>query len=201
MTPSNPSNGNPFVYEVQDAQGVKHQIVPVSHTHTLSEISDYPGSESTPTFNSSKLVTSGGVYSALLGKASMAQLAGKEDKPLPLGIHCNDDISELYLDNRDELHDVITAVESKLVASTSNPKPVHVLIVLSYFDSHGNFSYKCAVNGEMAIWTSGNNVHLSIIIGESIFVMNGTYSIIEVQGQDECEVTISDETFYFENSI
>ena len=68
MNPSNTSNGNPFVYDVQDAQGVKHQIVPVNHTHTLSEISDYPGSESTPTAGSSKLVTSGGVKTALNGK-------------------------------------------------------------------------------------------------------------------------------------
>ena len=68
MNPSNPSNGNPFVYDVQDAQGVKHQIVPVNHTHTLSEISDYPGSESTPTTGSSKFITSGGVKTALDGK-------------------------------------------------------------------------------------------------------------------------------------
>ena len=68
MTPSNPSNGNPFAYDVQDAQGVKHQIVPVNHTHTLSEISDYPGSESTPTSGSSKFITSGGVKTALDGK-------------------------------------------------------------------------------------------------------------------------------------
>ena len=68
MNPSNPSNGNPFVYDVQDAQGVKHQIVPVNHTHPLSEISDYPGSESTPTTGSSKFITSGGVKTALDGK-------------------------------------------------------------------------------------------------------------------------------------
>ena len=168
---------------------------------TIADLMPATTIDSTPTLNSTNLVTSGGVYSALLGKASTAQLSGKEDKPLPLGIHCNDDTAELYPDDRDELYDVITEVQSKLVMSTSNPKPVHVLIVLSYFDQQANLMYKCAVNGEMAIWTSGNNVHLSIIIGKSIYVMNGTYSIIEDQGQAECEVTISDETFYFENSI
>lgn len=283
MNPSN-TQVTPEIKKVIDSNGDGHTVIPTPHTHPLSEISNYPGSESTPTTGSSKLitsggvktaldskadtssvnaalngkasvvqvnakaskvsgavsghfagldsngdltdsgkkasdfmpsttidntptanstnlVTSGGVYSALLGKASNQDLLGKEDKPLPLGIHCYDDTAELYLDDRDELYDVITVVQHRLVGSTSNPKPVHVLVVLSYFDDHGNLLYKCAVNGEMAIWTSGNNVHLSIIIGKSIYVMNGTYSIIEDQGQDECEVTISDETFYFENSI
>lgn len=66
MTPSNPSNGNPFVYDVQDAQGVKHQIVPVNHTHTKAEITNFPTIDQTPTDgNTTHLISSDAVYEAL----------------------------------------------------------------------------------------------------------------------------------------
>ena len=91
MEPSNPTNGQPFIYRIMDAFGVKHQVVPVNHTHrdlvgqTVSivingheielEVSDIPNilraisdPDSMPTANSDKLVTSGGVKAALDGK-------------------------------------------------------------------------------------------------------------------------------------
>lgn len=40
MTPSNPSNGNPFVLRIMDALGVLHQVAPVNHTHAQSEVSN-----------------------------------------------------------------------------------------------------------------------------------------------------------------
>ena len=91
MEPSNQTNGQPFIYRIMDAFGVKHQVVPVNHTHselvgqTVSivingneielEVSDIPNilraisaPDSAPTANSDKLVTSGGVKTALDGK-------------------------------------------------------------------------------------------------------------------------------------
>ena len=96
MTPSNPTNGQPFIYRIMDALGVKHQVVPVDHTHrelvggSISfivggkeieiELSDVPNllralsdPDSVPKANSDKLVTSGGVYSALAGKMDNRQ--------------------------------------------------------------------------------------------------------------------------------
>lgn len=66
----NPTNTQitPEIKNFADNNGDKHTAIPTPHTHTLSEISDYPGSESTPTTGSSKLVTSGGVKTALNGK-------------------------------------------------------------------------------------------------------------------------------------
>ena len=91
MEPSNPTNGQPFIYRIMDALGVNHQVVPVNHTHrelvgqTVSivingheielKVSDIPNilraisdPDSMPTANSDKLVTSGGVKAALDGK-------------------------------------------------------------------------------------------------------------------------------------
>ena len=96
MTPSNPTNGQPFIYRIMDALGVKHQVVPVNHTHrelvgdSISlivggteieiELSDVPNllralsePDSVPTANSNELVKSGGVYSALAGKMDNRQ--------------------------------------------------------------------------------------------------------------------------------
>lgn len=91
MKPSNPTNGQPFIYRIKDASGVKHQVVPVDHTHrelvgdSISlfvggteieiELFDVPNllralsdPDSVPTANSNKLVTSGAVYTGLSGK-------------------------------------------------------------------------------------------------------------------------------------
>ena len=91
MEPSNPTNGQPFIYRIMDAFGVKHQVVPVNHTHrdlvgqtvsivineneielTLDELPNIlraiSDPDSMPTANSDKLVTSGGVKAALDGK-------------------------------------------------------------------------------------------------------------------------------------
>ena len=38
MTPSNPTNNNPFIFRILDSLGVLHQIAPVGHTHAQSEI-------------------------------------------------------------------------------------------------------------------------------------------------------------------
>lgn len=38
MTPSNPSSGNPYVIEILDSNNVKHQVAPVNHTHSTSEV-------------------------------------------------------------------------------------------------------------------------------------------------------------------
>lgn len=106
MTPSNPSNNNPFIYRILDSLGIPHQVVPVNHTHdkligqSISliiggteveiELSDLPNliraladPDATPITNSTKLVTSGGVAAALAGKADTSAmttaLAGKQD--------------------------------------------------------------------------------------------------------------------------
>lgn len=39
MQPSNPSNGNPNIIDIMDSNGVKHQVAPVNHTHSQSEVS------------------------------------------------------------------------------------------------------------------------------------------------------------------
>lgn len=38
MTPSNPSNNNAFIYRILDALGIAHQVVPVDHTHSKSDV-------------------------------------------------------------------------------------------------------------------------------------------------------------------
>ena len=38
MTPSNPSNGNPYVIKIKDSNNVEHQVAPVNHTHSKSEV-------------------------------------------------------------------------------------------------------------------------------------------------------------------
>ena len=44
MTPSNPDNNKPFIYRFLDSLGVAHLVVPMEHTHDITEItnlSDY----------------------------------------------------------------------------------------------------------------------------------------------------------------
>ena len=88
MTPSNPTNNNPFIFRILDSLGVLHQVAPVDHTHdalvgqTVSlivnnvEIEIEPANvpnllraladpDSIPTSGSDNLITSGGVASAL----------------------------------------------------------------------------------------------------------------------------------------
>lgn len=38
MTPSNPTNQQPFIYRIADAAGVFHLVAPVDHTHTYAEV-------------------------------------------------------------------------------------------------------------------------------------------------------------------
>ena len=96
MTPENPDNNKPFIYRIADALGVNHQVVPVNHSHrdlvgesislviNGNEINltteDLPNilralsdPNTVPTANSDKLITSGGVYSALAGKMDNRQ--------------------------------------------------------------------------------------------------------------------------------
>ena len=91
MTPSNPSNNQPFIFRILDSLGIPHQVVPVDHSHNILvgqtvsliingteveiELADVPNliraladPDSTPTDDSTKLVTSGGVKAALDGK-------------------------------------------------------------------------------------------------------------------------------------
>lgn len=91
MTPANPNNGNPLILRIMDALGVLHQVAPVIHTHdalvgqTVSlivnnvEIEIEPANvpnllraladpDLTPTSESTNIVTSGGVKSALDAK-------------------------------------------------------------------------------------------------------------------------------------
>ena len=96
MTPENPDNDKPFIYRIADALGVNHQVVPVNHSHrdlvgeSISLVingneielttEDLPNilralsdPNTVPTANSDKLITSGGVYSALSGKMDSRQ--------------------------------------------------------------------------------------------------------------------------------
>jgi len=40
MTPSNPSNGNAPIYKFKDSDNVERQVVPLNHTHSISEVTD-----------------------------------------------------------------------------------------------------------------------------------------------------------------
>lgn len=103
MTPSNPSNQNPFILCIMDALGIPHQVAPLEHTHTYAEVpglNDELGElwaglgekanqedvtealagkqgtltfDSTPTANSTNPVTSGGVKDALDAKRQIRQ--------------------------------------------------------------------------------------------------------------------------------
>ena len=91
MNPNNPANGNPNIFDIKDSNNVKHQVAPVNHTHdvlvgqTVSlivnnvEIEIEPANvpnllraladpDSTPTSESTNLVTSGGVKASLDAK-------------------------------------------------------------------------------------------------------------------------------------
>lgn len=95
MTPSNPSNQNPFILCIMDALGIPHQVAPLNHTHTYAEIPGLTDElnelwagvnekasqedvtealagkqniltfDSTPTADSTNPVTSGGVKAAI----------------------------------------------------------------------------------------------------------------------------------------
>lgn len=99
MTPSNPSNQNPFILCIMDALGIPHQVAPLEHTHTYAEVTGLQGElnelwaglgekagqeamtealaakqdaltfDTTPTEGSTNPVTSGGIKAALDGKA------------------------------------------------------------------------------------------------------------------------------------
>ena len=101
MTPSNPDNNQPLIYRIADALGVFHLVAPVNHTHTYSDIPGLADDlselwaglnekasqeamtealegkqntlifDTTPTTNSTNPVTSGGVATALAGKAAV----------------------------------------------------------------------------------------------------------------------------------
>ena len=94
MTPSNPSNQNPFILCIMDALGIPHQVAPLEHTHTYAEVTGLQGElnelwaglgekagqeamtealaakqdaltfDTTPTEGSTNPVTSGGVKAA-----------------------------------------------------------------------------------------------------------------------------------------
>ena len=69
MNPTN-TDKTPFIFRFLDSLGVQHTVVPSNHTHTMSEVTDLPAIETTPTANSTKLVTSGGIFAALAQKAA-----------------------------------------------------------------------------------------------------------------------------------
>lgn len=76
MTPSNPNNDQPFIYRIADALGITHLVVAVQHSHLMSEIEglvsalagkmDAKTIDSVPTNNADHLVSSKGVYDALM---------------------------------------------------------------------------------------------------------------------------------------
>ena len=80
MTPSNNSNGNDPVYTIEDTNNVKHQVVPVAHTHSQSEVEglstalsgkmDSKTIDQTPSNNSDHLISSKGVKDAIAGISS-----------------------------------------------------------------------------------------------------------------------------------
>ena len=40
MNPSNPSNGNAPIYKFKDSNNVERQVVPLNHTHSISEVTE-----------------------------------------------------------------------------------------------------------------------------------------------------------------
>jgi hypothetical protein len=94
MTPSNPDNQQPLIYRIADALGVFHLVAPVNHTHAQSDVEGLESAlaakanasdvqtalegkqnnltfDATPTEGSTNPVTSGGVKTALDGKANV----------------------------------------------------------------------------------------------------------------------------------
>ena len=75
MTPSNINNGNPLILRIMDALGVLHQVAPVNHTHTKSEITDLTF-DATPTAGSSNPVTSAGIKEGIDNKKDLVDGTG-----------------------------------------------------------------------------------------------------------------------------
>lgn len=81
MTPSNTPNGQPLIYRIADAAGFFHLVAPVDHHHSQDEIDglaaafaakqDALNFDTTPTAGSTNPVTSGGIKTALNGKANV----------------------------------------------------------------------------------------------------------------------------------
>jgi hypothetical protein len=110
MTPSDPSNSKPFIFRFLDSLGVAHLCAALNHTHTMSEVTDLPAIESTPTQNSTKLVTSGGIFTALAQKAAAVHS------------HVMSDITGLVdaLAAKATQSDISTAIAGKADTSTVN---------------------------------------------------------------------------------
>ena len=121
MTPSNPDNSQPFIYRICDAAGVFHLVAPVDHHHSLDEIDGLPAAlaskanaadvqtalegkqnsltfDTEPTTGSTNPVTSGGVKTALNGKANANhghESIGGTGSAQDAYVECNQDIVKI----------------------------------------------------------------------------------------------------------
>ena len=150
MTPSNPDNSQPLIYRIADALGVFHLVAPVNHTHSQAEIDGLAAAlagkqnilnfDTTPTAGSTNPVTSGGVKTALNGKANANhghESIGGTGSAQDAYVECNQDIVKisaegeviieiqgqaihLTVDNYDNLVRALTNPDSTPTASSDN---------------------------------------------------------------------------------
>ena len=84
MTPTPPSGSNPLIYRIADALGITHLVVAVQHSHLMSEIEglvsalagkmDAKTIDSVPANNADHLVSSKGVYDALMAINNLSSI-------------------------------------------------------------------------------------------------------------------------------
>lgn len=142
MDPTN-TDKTPFIFRFLDSLGVQHTVVPSNHTHTMSEVTDLPAIDTTPTANSTKLVTSGGVAAALATKATPSDIstaiAGKADTTT--------------------VNAALSAKADKVSGATNNN--------FAALDSNGNIKDSGKKTSDFA--TAGHT-HSEIALGEDNFV-------------------------------
>ena len=127
MTPSNPDNNQPLIYRIADALGITHLVVAVQHSHLMSEITglaaalaakqDALNFDTTPTEGSTNPVTSGGIKTALNGKAN-AVAAGSPSG----GIVIAGTSGELARSNK-TVQDLLNAIAAKQDALNFDTTP------------------------------------------------------------------------------
>lgn len=150
MTPSNPTNSQPLIYRIADAAGVFHLVAPVDHTHSQAEIDGLAAAlagkqnilnfDTTPTAGSTNPVTSGGVKTALNGKANANhghESIGGTGSAQDAYVECNQDIVKisaegeviieiqgqaihLTVDNYDNLVRALTKPDNTPTANSDN---------------------------------------------------------------------------------
>ena len=173
MTPSNNPNGLPLIYRIADALGVFHLVAPVDHNHSQEEIDGLADAlaakqdaltfDTTPTENSTNPVTSGGVKTALDGKANasdvQAALAGKMSNTA-LSLEVEYHMTSHQVNYYDGASSIFTSVPENKIA-----------VAMLYFFSNEGHNPLGNTLVQLRWYNSVNNIykHIEIFINGAVY--------------------------------